>query len=1179
MTLNRNRARQLLADFDFQSLFVGEMGWNSVPDARPLPIDNTGYLRRLIAEMSGVAVLEVFPDAPDGALPDRKASVKVHSQIAQLSHENVIIFLDDDRARSKSMLYWVKREDGKTRPRRHHYFKGQPGDLFMSKIDGMVIEMDELREDGSLPISAVTNRLAAALDIERVTKRFYERFRDLRVEFIELIEGIEKREDREWYASALLNRLMFIYFLQKKGFIQNNSNYLDVKLRESQSRGRDRFYSEFLEALFFEGFAKPEHERNAEANSLLGPIPYLNGGLFLKHRLEDAYQRRIFIPDKAFENVLRLFSRYSWHLNDTPGARDNEINPDVLGYIFEKYINQKAFGAYYTRAEITEYLCERSIHSVILQKVNANSVRQFDNLNDVLMRLDAPLCRTLLYEVLPKLSILDPACGSGAFLVAAMKNLLDIYGAVYGRIEVLNDRFLLEHKREITNKHPSLNYYIRKQIIVDNLYGVDIMDEATEIARLRLFLALVGAAMSLADLEPLPNIDFNIMAGNSLIGLLSVDDARFDESAQTQDMLQRVKARDYRRALAEKNRLIALYRDTTSMLGPNPHPQTPSPIKREGANADANGLAPRSPSPLWDARHRDDGNGAGGWGASLQSLRDRINEQRETAQGILNDILLDDFRALKIQYEQAQLKGKPVKRPLETADIEALTPFHWGYEFDEIIETRGGFDVIITNPPWQDVKIVEKTFFQQFDSTITKNKTDKRELRQRMAELLQSPSICSRWLAYQGEVSLNKAYFKKSALFASQRKGKLNLYALFIEQCKNLLRNGGACGIVVPDGIYSLKGRQLMRQMLFEETEITGLFGFENRKAIFEGVDSRFKFVVLSFKKGGKTEAFPAAFMRHDVAELEGFPDEESLRISIDLIRRTSPNTLSITEFKTSKDIEILEKMLNQPLLGEGDSNTWYTTFRYEFDQGKVSSILQGEASEKSLPYYKGEMIWQFQSAYADATYFIDEGQGRRQLMGRQQDRSQYLDYQYYRLGFRDIARSTDTRTWIATVLPPKVFAAFTIPVINLKKSVAITDEIQLYLCAAMNSFVLDYSMRQRIGTHVSTYYVNQTPVPRLTPADPYFDAIVRRAAQLICTAPAFDELAAEVGLGDHRNGVTDPAERARLRAELDGMIAHVYGLSEDEFAYVLGTFPLVAGSVKAAALAAYRAVARGDSA
>lgn len=652
MALNRNRARQLLSDFDFGTLFVQEMGWNSVPDSRPLPIGDSGYMRRLIAEMSGVSVLEIFPAVPDGTLPDKGTSDKIHTQIAKLSHENVIIFLDDDRERSKSMMYWVKREHGKRRPRRHHYFKGQPGDLFMSKIDGMVIEMDELRPDGTLPISAVTSRLAAALDIERVTKRFYNEFSGLRLDFIYMIQGIERDSDRFWYASVLLNRLMFIYFLQKRGFIQGNGNYLDDKLEESRSRGPDHYYHEFLDKLFFEGFAKPEHERSPQAKALLGPIPYLNGGLFIRHKLELDYGA-IYIPDIAFENVLRLFGRYSWHLDDTPGARDNEINPDVLGYIFEKYINQKAFGAYYTRTEITEYLCERSIHSVILQKINEHSVRQFNNLSDVLMRLDAPLCRTLLNEVLPKLSILDPACGSGAFLVAAMKNLLDIYGAIYGRIEVLNDDYLSNKLAKIRRNHPSLNYYIRKQIIVDNLYGVDIMDEATEIARLRLFLALVSSAQQLDDLEPLPNIDFNIMAGNSLIGLLNVDEKRFDDSIQMEDMMQRFKAQDYRRALAEKNRLIALYRDT-------------------------------------DSEYSD----------HLESLRKEINDQREEAHGVLHEILLDDFRALKIQYEQAQLTGKAIKRPLAIGDIEALTPFHWGYEFDEIIETRGGFDVIITNPPW-----------------------------------------------------------------------------------------------------------------------------------------------------------------------------------------------------------------------------------------------------------------------------------------------------------------------------------------------------------------------------------------------------------------------------------------------------------------------------------------------
>ena len=1123
MAMNRARVRQLLGDFKFQSLFVQEMGWNSVPDGRSLPIGDSGYMRRLIAQMSGVTVLEVFPTVPDGTLPDKDTSNKIHTAIEKLSYENVLIFLDEDSNRSKSMMYWVKREDKKRRPRRHHYFKGQPGDLFMSKIDGMVIDMDELLPDGSIPISRVTSRLAAALDIEKVTKKFYNEFSGLRLKFIDLIEGIPNDADRYWYASVLLNRLMFIYFLQKKGFIQNNTQYLDGKLKESQGRGPDRYYTEFLDALFFEGFAKPEHERSAEAKSLLGPIPYLNGGLFIRHKLELDYGA-IYIPDKAFENVLSLFGRYSWHLDDTPGARDNEINPDVLGYIFEKYINQKAFGAYYTRSEITEYLCDRSIHSVILQRVNQHSTRQFDDLSDVLMRLDADLCRILL-DVLPKLSILDPACGSGAFLVAAMKNLLNIYGVVYGKIRVLNDTNLLEHLTKIERDHP-FPYYIRKRIITDNLYGVDIMDEATEIAKLRLFLALVSSAQKLDDLEPLPNIDFNIMAGNSLIGLLSVDGKRFDDSVQMEDMMQRFKAQDYRRALAEKNRLIALYRDT-------------------------------------DSDYSD----------YLQSLRQNINTQRNEAHDVLNEILLDNFRSLKIQYEQVQLTGKATKRQLQTEDIEAQTPFHWGYEFDEIIETRGGFDVIITNPPWEVFQVYEKEFFQQFDPAIQKKKLKPDEWTTLKETLLERGDIQRAWLEFQSGFHHVKRFFKTSPQYRNSESGKVNLYKLFTEQCINLLRAGGTCGIVIPSGIYISKDSKQLRQLLFADTAVTGLFGFENRKAIFEGVHKSFKFVVLTFEKGGHTERFPAAFMRHDVKELEQFPSDDSLAIAVGFIKRTSPATLSITEFKNQSDIDITEKMLFFPLLGENPDVSWNAKLITEFDTGAARPLYQLNPGPGLLPLYQGHMMWQFKHDYATPRYWIDETVGRQWILGKYgQDHGQVLDYQNYRFSHRRLARSTDKRTFIATILPRRVFASDSLYVSSEPSELSTL----LVLTALANSHMCDWLLRKKVDTTINMNFVFQLPVPRLTHGDPYFDSIVNRTAQLICTAPEYDDLAAEVGLGGHHNGVTDPAGRAKLRAELDGIMAHIYGLTEDEFAYVLTTFPLVAEPVKVAALNAYRDVERG---
>ncbi len=591
MAINRDYVRQQLQRFDFKNLFIEGMNWaNAAGRPATMTVEGAQYQRCPLAQLSGVMVFEIVPlGAQVGKIPDAKTRKAIYKQIQPLAHENLLLFVDHEQLeqRTQSLWYWVKRESkagtggrasergGKEQAREHLYLKGQPGDLFLSKLDGMVIELDELRADGSIPITEVTARLASSLDVERVTKRFYNEFSTLRIDFVNLIEGIDNESDRQWYGSVLLHRLMFIYFLQKKGFIQNNTHYLDEKLTVSQGRGADRYYAQFLQALFFEGFAKPEKDRSDPAKALLGPINYLNGGLFLKHRLEHEYPT-IRVPDRAFANLLDLFGRYSWHLDDTPGADDNEINPDVLGYIFEKYINQKAFGAYYTRTEITQYLCERTIHAVILDKLHEQSNRRFDSLGDALLKLDADLCRQLL-RILEELAVLDPACGSGAFLVAALKTLLDIYAAVYGRITILNDTNLTAKLNTINKQHRSLNYYMRKQIITQNLYGVDIMEEAVEIARLRLFLALVASAQTVDDLEPLPNIDFNLMAGNSLIGLLQVDEERFDARNNTAgpvqgDLFQSARAAGYRQLLTEKNRLIRDYRGASELakdqLGP-----------------------------------------------------------------------------------------------------------------------------------------------------------------------------------------------------------------------------------------------------------------------------------------------------------------------------------------------------------------------------------------------------------------------------------------------------------------------------------------------------------------------------------------------------------------------------------------------------------------------------------
>lgn len=1181
--LNIERTRDLLQGFEFQKLFIEELGW-SQPASRQalsLTVEGDEFTGRQIAQLSGVVVFEMT--AADGQMPQAKVRAALHKDISRHHHENLLIFLEQNR--TSSLWYWVKREGNKNFAREHLYVKGQPGDLFLSKLGAMVVDISELDASGTLPVTEVASRLKKALDIERVTKKFYSEFSEQHLVFLDLIEGIADDQQRRWYASIILNRLMFIYFLQKKGFIDNGKlDYLQVKLTQSKKDlGADQFYRAFLWPLFFEGFAKPENERSAEARKLLGSIKYLNGGLFLHHNVE-LDNPDIRIPDRAFENLFGLFERYSWNLNDTPAGKDDEINPDVLGYIFEKFINQKAFGAYYTRPEITEYLCERTIYKLILDKINhpaipgVMSARQYDTMAELLLALDADLCRELLLKVLPELSLLDPACGSGAFLVAAMKTLINLYAAIIGKIEFLNDRTLTEWLKKVKDEHKSTNYFIKKKIITDNLYGVDIMEEATEIAKLRLFLALVAAAQNVDDLEPLPNIDFNILSGNSLIGLIHVDPAKFDtltatpqskHSAKQQghglvaeppaldfgltintarkdrhrEYLNQKKAEKFTRLLEEKNRLIDTYRH------------------------------------------------AAVYGEDLRTMRNAIETKKREAVVTLDKLLLDEFVALGIKFEQAtwdatkNKAGKPNKRVLTIQDIEALHPFHWGYEFDEILNKRGGFDAIITNPPWEIFKPQGKEFLDEHSDIVTKNKMTIKEFEKEQTTLMKDADICAAWIKYQSRFPHVSRFFRGSNQYKNQisvvngRKAgsDINLYKLFTEQCFNLLRAGGECGIVIPSGIYTDLGTKQLREMLFAETKITGLFCFENRKEIFEGVDSRFKFVVLTFVKGGSTLSFPTAFMRHDVAELESFPKEGALIIPVELIKRLSPDSLSMMEFKNDLDVQIAEKMLKFPLLGEKIEDKWNVGFTAEFHMTSDSYLFNAEPDEGRMPLYEGKNIWHFDNHFTEHRYWVEEREGRAALHGRFIDKGHKLDYQAYRLGFRDIASNTNERTMVSTIIPAS-FHGNKFPTVKIYEGGEriIRDDEQLFLCAIWNSFVIDFLLRMKVTTTLNFFYIYQLPVPRLTEKDPAFRSIVERAARLICTTPEFDDLAKESGIGSHKQGVTDPAKRAHLRAELDGLIAHLYGLTEAEFTYILTTFPLVAEPVKIAAQNAYRDVERG---
>ena len=188
----------------------------------------------------------------DGTIPDYATRQKIQREAAKSVHEHLIIYTDAEK--TTQIWQWVKREQGKPLAcREHRYHSEQSGESLIQKLEAIAFSLEE--EEG-LTLPDVTGRVRAAFDVEPVTKKFYNRFKAEHTQFLGFIEGIPDEDMERWYVSVMLNRLMFIYFIQKKNFLNDDPDYLQTKLRESQTKGNDRYYTNFLCPLFFEGVCK-----------------------------------------------------------------------------------------------------------------------------------------------------------------------------------------------------------------------------------------------------------------------------------------------------------------------------------------------------------------------------------------------------------------------------------------------------------------------------------------------------------------------------------------------------------------------------------------------------------------------------------------------------------------------------------------------------------------------------------------------------------------------------------------------------------------------------------------------------------------------------------------------------------------------------------------------------------
>lgn len=771
--MRRATFNQYIKEIDFKGLFITEMGWNRFhgqADIQPIEIDCTEYRMKTIAERNGFQIII----CPVNTIPTTSICRKIDFKLRKNANDYICIFYipNSEHHQWIAPIKTVEKRDIIT----VEYETADKADFLFSKIDALSFDLAE-----TTTIVDVKERIHGtfAVNSEKITKDFYAGFKKEHKAFADFITGIDDHivakdnRNKQWYTSVMLNRLMFCYFIQKKGFLDGDFDYLQRKLKwVRKEQGEDRFfksfYRGFLSELFHDGLNAPRHD--AEFERKYGRIPYLNGGMFDEHQLERDYAD-IDISDEAFIRLFNFFDTWRWHLDTRITASGKDINPDVLGYIFEQYINDRAqMGAYYTKEDITEYIGKNCIIPFLMDKTAKKSDKAFApngfvwqslrnsgdkyiydavkkgysedwqqlipknivigidvttpnllerrsawntktaekfalpteiwretierlqrcenilnkiqngeithindfityNLDirsfayDLLHNTDDHLFVLHFYKALQNVTILDPTCGSGAFLFAAMNILEPLYEVCIDRMQDFNAQNPLWFKaelEEISNKYRSnIQYFIFKSIILRNLYGVDIMVEATEIAKLRLFLKMVAVVEvdKRADnlgLDPLPDIDFNIRCGNTLVGYATEEELNRDLNFET-DILQAIANKEFKEKVDEEMQLVSMAYDTFKYIQLNQGEDMVAFKQAKG-----------------ELKQR------------LVSLNDTLNRRMHAA--------------THLDYEDW---------------LKSHQPFHWLAEFYQIIKGNGGFDVIIGNPPY--VEYTSKDVQYRFD--------------------------------------------------------------------------------------------------------------------------------------------------------------------------------------------------------------------------------------------------------------------------------------------------------------------------------------------------------------------------------------------------------------------------------------------------------------------------------
>lgn len=952
-----------------------------------------------------------------------------------------------------------------------------------------------LFERGGLLPSKLSQMPRAAALLDKTVRRqkevgdeLYNEYQFKRLELIEHLNRYERKDLDEAIriAQKLLDRIIFIAFCEDRELLPERCLERAANDIPAFSKVTNPRWHNFL-GLF--------HAVNKGSNGT-PKIDRFNGGLFA----EDPGVDKLDLQDEPWAAAFSGFGRYDF---------SEEVNVEVLGHLFERSITEleklrvgglyalkanarhdsvvtrgrkagsrkpkpapapaqpdaiskmpksaqrKKFGIYYTPPAFTGLIVERTVETIVSERFAAiatNHQRNPEQIGDASKSIQLKYWREC-HKALKAITVCDPACGSGAFLIRAYDALDAQYKAVVHGLAGAG-----ESPESVEQAEDA----IPNDILTHNLYGVDLSREGVEITQLALWIRSARKGKTLADLSA------NIVHGNSLVSDPKVDPKALD----------------------------------------------------------------------------------------------------------------------------------------------------WQSTFPRVFQGQNpGFTCIIGNPPWERVKVQDREFFSLTDPETAGavNASDRKKRIAAMPKI--NPDLHASYLKAV-EVATNISGYARKPVENGGRypltgRGDINLYMLFAELARSLVAPDGLVGLLVPSGIATDDTTKHFFNDLMDSKRLASLYDFENKEAHFEDVHRSFKFTALIF---GGTERTTAqadfVFFARNVEETAHHNKQRHIALTAADMALLNPNTRTCPIFRTRRDADLTRAIYARvPVLidhnRESGGNPWEIKFLRMLDQTNdaahfkpashwekkgytLDAGIYTSGKKRALPLYEAKMVQAYDHRAASVVvkdgnwvrqgqtietrpvehqnpeftvtprWWVDESKVNKSLDGHPGNPRWFLAY-------KDVTSATNERTMIASFIP-RVGVVNSAPLILTPQT---TDpRLQCCLLANLNSIVYDFVARQKVGSvHLNFFIVEQLPT---LPPDAYADPcpwspkhaleswISERVLRLSCTAEDIKPLALAAGFEGSKGGgiqMWKEQERTRLRAELDAAYAHLYGLTEDDLAYILTSF------------------------